>query len=502
MIYPAFSENGFWNYKEVCGLMGAKYPAAPLGMITVAALLPPDWQVRLIDANTRAFSYADFLEADMIFTGGMLPQQRNILEIIRIAKQLSIPVVVGGPDPSSQPHIYEEADYLILGEAEVTLPLFLKDFLEGKAQKIYRSFQKPDITQSPVPRYDLLDFKNYLMIGVQFCRGCPFNCEFCDIIELYGRTPRGKTPEQIIQELETLYQLGYRGHIDFVDDNFIGNKEKSKQILRAVLNWSQKRNYPFFFSTEASINLADDDELLTLMRDLDFRYVFIGLESPSSEILKNTQKFHNLARKISEDLKKIYSYGIVVNAGFIVGFDEETEEIADLMIQTIEEGKIAMAMVGLLFALPNTQLTKRLAKENRLIEIGYRVSSKDHIDQATSGLNFITKRPADQIRKDFLKIILTVYEDKKYFDRLLELGMLLQIKPRHKRTFLGLLKALKAFLKLSFKISISPKRSFYYWRNIFILLFKKPSSLETIINLMAMHLHFKKQTEFIRKIFQ
>ena len=291
LIYPEFSSFGFWNYKDVAKLAGAKCPAAPLGMITLAALLPKEWDIKLVDMNAAELYDSDIEWADLVFIGGMLPQQINFLNLIDRVHSWGKKVVAGGPDPSSQPKIYEKADYLVMGEAEDSIIPFLEALEKGVERGPFLpSRNKPDITRSPVPKFDLLNFKAYLSVGIQFTRGCPFNCEFCDIIELYGRTPRTKSAEQILAELDALYRAGYRGHVEFVDDNFIGHKRKVKEILFAIREWSESYNYPFYFGTEASINLADDEELLRLMRDIDFRYVFFGIESADDGVLKSTKK--------------------------------------------------------------------------------------------------------------------------------------------------------------------------------------------------------------------
>jgi hypothetical protein len=299
-----------------------------------------------------------------------------------------------------------------------------------------------------------------------------------------------------VEELDTLYRLGYRGHVDFVDDNFIGNKEEGKKILTRLREWSKEHGYPFFYSTEASINLADEDELLELMQDLDFRYVFVGIESPDPEILKNSNKYQNVNRKLSEDLNKIYRHGIVVNAGFILGFDGESPETSKMLLDSIEAGKIAMAMVGLLYALPNTQLTRRLEKEGRLFKATHKLTG-DEVDQASSGLNFVPSRSRVEIKKDFKIIINAIYGDKNYFNRILKLSKTLKVKPKQKRGIKGLLISARAFMKLIRQMGLFSKRALYFWRNIGALLFTRPSSLETAVNLMAMHLHFKSQTQFI-----
>ncbi len=500
LLYPEFSSLGFWNYKSVCRLMGAKYPASPLGMITMAALLPADWQLRLLDLNTRTLDDADIDWADLVFIGGMLPQQAEFLRLIGRVHSRGKKVVAGGPDPTSQPEVYRCADHLVLGEAERSLPPFLEDLARGVPRGTYISSDKPDLKESPVPRFDLLDLKSYLMIGVQFSRGCPFNCEFCDIIELYGRRPRAKAPHQVVAELDTLYRLGHRGHVDFVDDNFIGAKTKAKEVLRAVRDWSEDHGHPFFFSTEASIDLAEDEELLGLMRDLDFRYVFVGIESADREVLLSVEKKQNLKRDLIEDLHKIYSYGIVVNGGFILGFDGETSDCARRMVEVIERGKIVMSMIGLLFALPNTQLTRRLKEENRLLEDAGRqseASDSTEVDQTTTGLNFITRRPRAVILGDLRHVLEAAYSTRNYFDRCLSLSRVLRIRPRFKPSWRRNVRYGAAFLKTVVKLGLRPSTSYYYWRNLLAILFTRASALETVVNLMAMYLHFGRQARFV-----
>src|SRR5262249_37018516 len=278
------------------------------------------------------------------------------------------PVVVGGPDATSSPDVYRAADFLVLGEAEGIIDEFVAAWSSGaKAGRFEAAKFQVDVTKSPIPRFDLLKRTDYVYIGVQFSRGCPFNCEFCDIIELYGRVPRAKTNEQMLAELDALYHTGHRGHVDFVDDNLIGNKKALKLFLPALREWQRKRRYPFQFSTEASMNLADDAQLLSMMREANFFGVFIGIESPDTETLISTQKKQNTRRSLADSVQKIYGAGMLVLAGFIVGFDTEKGSMADAMIDCIEATSIPVCMVGLLTALPNTQLGRRLEKENRLL---------------------------------------------------------------------------------------------------------------------------------------
>ncbi|MBS3763881.1 MAG: B12-binding domain-containing radical SAM protein [Planctomycetes bacterium] len=502
LLHPRISSRGFWNYRAVCRLLGAEYPASPLGLITMAALLPAEWDLRLIDLNTAPLSDRDIDWADLVFMGAMLPQQSRLLDLVDRVHSRGKKVVVGGPDPTSQPEVYESADYLVLGEAERSLAPFLNDLAKGVPAGTYEPNGRPSMSETPVPRFDLLDLDNYLMVGVQFCRGCPFNCEFCDIIELYGRKPRTKSPRQIVAELEALHALGYRGHVDFVDDNFIGHKKQAKEILRAVKEWSAEHDHPFFFSTEASINLADDDELLALMQELDFRYVFVGIESADERVLASAQKQQNLNRDMVADLKKIQRHGIVVNGGFILGFDQESRACADGMIDVIERGNIVMAMVGLLFALPNTQLRRRLQREGRLLDVSTTVSQdvekgENQIDQTTSGLNFITKRPKAEVLEDFLRVIDETYSTKNYFDRCLRLSKNLEINPRFKPNWRTKLGYARAFLKLTVRLGLRPSTCYYFWRNLFAVLLTNPAAAETVVNLMAMYLHFGSQAKFL-----
>jgi len=498
LVYPEFSPYGFWNYKEICRLVGAQYPAAPLGLITLAALLPNSWQMKLVDTNTAPLTDRDIDEADLVFIGGMLPQQADFLKLMDRVHSRGKKVVAGGPDPTSQPTVYEKADFLVLGEVENSIQTFLSDLSAGAKKGVYQPEEvRPDMTTSPVPRFDLLDFDAYLMVGIQVTRGCPFNCEFCDIIELYGRTPRLKAPEQLVAELETLYRLGYRGHVDFVDDNFIGNKRESKTILAAVRDWSKAHRYPFCFSTEASINLADDAELLGLMRDADFRYVFIGIESSDEEVLASANKKANLGRELFQDIRKIHDYGIVVNGGFIIGFDNETSDSVKGIADIIERGRVCMAMIGLLYALPGTQLTRRLVREGRFVESANTLDLDDDtaIDQTTSGLNFTTKRPRSEISEDYEYVLQKVYACRAYFDRCLHLGLNLKRKAKHRPSWREKRRAALGFAKLFVKLGCRRATAFYFWRNILILLFRRPASLEETVNLMALYLHFRKQTD-------
>jgi radical SAM superfamily enzyme YgiQ (UPF0313 family) len=420
IVNPRFNGDSFWAYKAACELVGARYPAPSLGLLTIAAMLPADWEVRLHDCNVAD---DDALEAgldwaDLLLVGGMLTQQRAHLDIIEMARARDIPVVVGGPDVSSSPHLYARANFLVIGEAEGCMADFLAAW-EGGARE--GRFEAPmgsvDVTQSPTPRFDLLDFSQYAEVTVQFSRGCPFRCEFCDIIELYGRKPRTKTTEQMLAELQRLYDLGYRGTIEFSDDNLIGNKKAVKAFLPALVAWQKAHGFPFDFATEASLNLSEDLELLGLLRDAKFFAVFMGIESPDPEVLAMMQKKQNLRRDIAETVRIVQSHGIFVLAGFIVGFDNEVDGAAEVMVDLIEDAAISICMVGLLYALPNTQLTRRLQREGRLhAENGMAADSRDQ-DHSTAGLNFETLRPRNNVLRDYRAVVEHIHRPEVYFRR-------------------------------------------------------------------------------------
>lgn len=491
LIYPQFVFQSFWNYRKTCELLGASYPAAPLGMATVAALLPESWELRLIDCNVDKLTENDIEWANIIFSGGMISQQIEHVRFIEKIKTYNKLHVVGGPDPTSSPHIYDQADHLVLGEAEITLPEFLRDFSEGKAKHIYSPGDaKADMSESPVPRFDLIKFNRYLHVGIQFSRGCPLNCEFCDIIELFGRVPRVKDPEQIISEMQCLYDLGYRGHIDIVDDNFVSNKQAVKRLLPKMVEWQKKHKWPYEFSIEASINLADDDELLNLMQDVGFSACFVGIETPDEEVLRDIQKKVNLNRSLPESIHKIYKHGMVVNAGYIVGFDKEKGSVAEKILDCIEKTHVPANMVGLLFALPNTQLTRRLASEGRLKENFDRAG--DNIgDQCSMGLNFETFRPRNNILNDFKLILREAYEPERYFERIRHLAPLLDCsKKRLKLSLKTHMKNLRGFRKLIMAMGIKAPYRKQFWHTLGSCALKNRKALRYVAVLMALYLHF------------
>jgi radical SAM superfamily enzyme YgiQ (UPF0313 family) len=499
LVYPRFTLASFWNFTAACELRGAKYPAIPLGLLTVAGLLPASWQVRLVDCNVESLADADLSWADFVFVGGMLPQQPAMLEVIGRARRLGKKVVVGGPDATSSPHLYDDADYQILGEAEVTLPRWLGDLRRGAAVHRYEQGpERADVAASPRPRFDLIKLDLYLYPAVQFGRGCPFLCEFCDIIELFGRTPRLKTPPQILRELDALYELGHRGQVDFVDDNFVGNKRDVKKFLPHLIAWQEARDFPFEFSTEASINLADDDELLQLMRRAGFGMIFVGIESPDEETLRQMQKRQNTRRNLRESLERIYRYGIVVNVGYIIGFDGEAAGVAEGIIDLIDAGATPVAMVGLLYALPGTQLTRRLAREGRLHDGFDRVlASYGSGDQCTAGINFEPTRPRVDILRDLRRVIAESYDAKSYFDRIRR--VCLQLDCRGKRLALrprDTARDLIGFARLLWRQGLRASYRRPFWRMLTAVVRGNPQALRYAVGLAALYLHFGEFSEF------
>ena len=421
LVQPRFSDASFWNYRASCRLVGAEYPAPPLNLITIAAMLPDSWVVRLVDENIEDLTDGDLAAADLVMLGAMLPQRPGALRVIERAQAAGKPVLIGGPDTTSTPAAYAHANFQFLGEAEGTIEQFIDDWQGGARRGIYDAPKHvADVTRSPVPRYDLLKRKSYIELSLQFSRGCPFLCEFCDIIELFGRNPRTKNVDQVLAELDAIFATGHRGIVDFVDDNLIGNKKAVKAVLPAIVEWQKSHGYPFYFTTEASLNLADDAEFLEMMRDARFMAIFVGIESPDADVLAKTRKKQNTRRDIAENVRRIYGAGIAVVGGFILGFDDEKGSIADDLVALIDDAAIPVAIVGLLFALPGTQLERRLESEGRLYEMDMAALSDDLLDgdQCTLGLNFKTDRPREEIMSDLATVVSKLYAPEAYFQRL------------------------------------------------------------------------------------
>ena len=409
LVYPEFPDT-FWSFKHALPFQGKRSAFPPLGLLTVSALLPSHWQRRLVDMNVARIKEADLAWADVVFLSGMIVQGPSMKEVIARCKQRGLRTVVGGPIVSAGDAAITNADHIVQGEAEEVIAELAADLEAGIARPRYDRRQLPDVTQVPPPHLHLVNLRRYSAMAVQFSRGCPFTCEFCDIIEIYGRRPRTKTPEQVCAELDQIYELGWRGRVFLVDDNFIGNKKKVKLLLPELVRWVQDHKFPFSFITEASLNLAEDPELLQMMHDAHFTSVFLGIETPVAESLKETTKFQNLRQDLLGSVRLIQSYGIEVMAGFIVGFDNDPPDVFERQIQFIKEAAIPLSMVGLLNALPNTQLWRRLQAEGRLLKQS--LGNNTLLD-----LNFIPKMDTKELLEGYRRILQTIYSPHEYFER-------------------------------------------------------------------------------------
>ena len=493
LVSPRFDFPSFWSLHTTSRIAGRRHMEPPLGLITVAGLLPAHWQLRLIDRNIEELTEQDLDWADLVMTGGMIPQRPDTLRLIDLCHTHRTPVVVGGPDVTSSPHVYSHADFKVLGEAEGAIRDLIRAWSSGRKRGLFEAEKyKVDVGTSPTPRFDLLNTGRYLAVSVQFSRGCPFTCEFCDIIELYGRVPRTKTVEQMLSELEALYELGYRGHVDFVDDNLIGNKKAVKNFLPHLCEWQKQRRYPFTFSTQASINLADDDKLLRLMREANFGAVFIGIESPDADTLISMQKKQNTRRNLAQCIQKIYQAGMFVTAGFIVGFDSEKRSVAGEMIACIEEASLPICMIGMLAALPNTQLSRRLAREGRLDpQQDFMFEDMKSGDQSTLGLNFDTARPRRDILNDYKIILEQVYQPALFFARARTVGRLLAPPRLRVRISLRVLtNDLFTMGRLAWWLSVRQPRLWkHFAKTIFDCAVHNPRALKQVMSLMLIYLH-------------
>lgn len=494
-VYPEFPKT-FWSYEKILELVNRKVLLPPLGMVTVAALLPQHWPMKLVDRNVREVSEAEWDWAELVVISGMIVQKRDMAAQIAKAKARGLPVAVGGPFASSTPEAPELdlADYKVLDEGEITLPQFVEAIERGEpAGRFSANGEKPDVTSTPIPRFDLLQLDAYDSMSVQFSRGCPFQCEFCDIIVLYGRKPRTKTPEQLIAELQSLYDLGWRRSIFLVDDNFIGNKRNAKLLLPALKQWQIEHGYPFSLSTEASVDLASDDELMTMMAECRFDSVFLGIETPDEASLETAKKLQNTRSSLDESVDRITSYGIRVMAGFIIGFDGEKSGAGSRIVEFVSRTGIPAAMMGMLQALPNTGLWHRLEKEGRLIE---NKAAAKGVNQ-TNLLNFVPTRPIRDIANEYVDAFCQLYEPHAYIDRVcsyyLKMG-----KPRWQQFVPANLKKsslpswtdLRALLIVIWRQGIKRDTRWRFWRSLLKVALNNPAVLEQFLVTLAHNEHF------------
>ena len=484
LIYPEFPDT-FWSFRHALKFIGKKAVSPPLGLLTVAAMLPADWSKRLVDANVTVLTEEDLGWADYAFIGGMIVQRKSARQIITRCKEAGVTVVAGGPLFTIEYERFEEVDHFVLNEAELTLPPFLEDLKRGRAKKIYTSTKFADIQQTPVPMWGLVDMDRYSTMEIQFSRGCPYDCEFCNVTVLLGHQPRTKTAQQIITELDTLYDLGWRASVFFVDDNLIGNKRCLKtELLPMLIEW-QKDKVGFSLSTEVSINLADDKQLMQMMVEAGFRTVFIGIETPDEESLAECNKKQNMNRDLIDSVKNLHRAGLKVQGGFIVGFDNDTPSIFQRQIDFIQRSGIVTAMVGLLQAPPGTRLYQRLKQEGRLLD---RISG-DNVDGTT---NIIPRMDLDTLHKGYESIMQYIYSPEHYYQRVKT--FLREYQPPKGKASRDL-EYVWAFFRSTYRLGILDKARLNYWKLLFWTLSHRPRHLPHAITLAIYGFHFRKICE-------
>jgi radical SAM superfamily enzyme YgiQ (UPF0313 family) len=483
LVYPEFPDT-FWSFKHALKFVRKRAGCPPLGLLTVAAMLPPTWEKKLVDLNTTGLSQKDLLWADTVFISAMVVQRDSARSIIRRCKEAGVKVVAGGPLFTMEHTAFPEVDHFVLNEAELTLPPFLSDLANGCARQLYTTTEYPDIRQTPAPLWRLANLKHYDTVSIQYSRGCPFNCNFCNITALLGHRPRTKTARQIIAELDGLYALGWRKGVFFVDDNFIGNKKQLKtEILPALIAW-RKDKIGMQFNTEASINLADDPELMSLMAQAGFRAVFVGIETPNEDSLAECDKTQNKGRDLVDSVKRLQRAGLQVQGGFIVGFDSDTPSIFQQQIDFIQRSGIATAMVGLLQAPPGTRLYERMQQEERLVD----TMSGDNVDGST---NIIPKMGLEPLREGYHQLLAHIYAPQFYYERVMT--FLREYQPPKARTYLDP-QYLLALGRSMVQLGIRAKGRVYYWKLFFWTLFRRPRLFPTAIMLAICGFHFQQVT--------
>lgn len=486
LVYPEFPDT-YWSFRHALKFEGKKAAFPPLGLLTIAGMLPSEWEPRLVDMNVESLS-ADQIEwADIVMVSAMIVQNKSLEKVVAMCRAMGKKVAVGGPYVSTSSERLPDADHIFIGEAEATLPEFVDDLRLGIARRIYQAAERPSLDNTPVPDFSLIDARKYSAMSVQYSRGCPFNCEFCDIIEIYGRVPRTKSNAQMLAELDAVKATGWQGLVFIVDDNFIGNKKNVRLFLPELIEWTRANGNPFSFITEASVNLAEDDALLQQMEDAGFRRIFLGIETPVEESLKEAHKGQNTRRDLLQSIHKIQSYGMEVMAGFIVGFDSDPEDIFERQVKFIQESGIPLAMVGLLAALPDTQLWRRLEKEGRLLD----VSTGNNTDCT---LNFVPKMDRARLVEGYKSVLRNIYSPREYYARALDCLTRFhadRVEPRKA----DLKQDLSAFLDLVFTLGIRDPSRREFWSYFYQLIRHHRRDFTHGLTLAAMGYHFRLITE-------
>jgi radical SAM superfamily enzyme YgiQ (UPF0313 family) len=481
LLYPEFPDT-FWSMKHALKFVRKRASLPPLGLLTVAAMLPGDWRARLVDVNVRSLRAGDLAWADLVFVSAMIAQRASARALIARCRAAGKTIVAGGPLFGPELEQFPEVDHFVLNEAEVTLPPFLADLARGEARRVYASDEFPDVRLTPAPRWELADLGRYASMSIQFSRGCPYDCDFCDITAMFGHRPRIKTPGQIVAELEGLYRLGWRRQVFFVDDNFIGNKRYLKEtLLPALIHWRRRRPGIGFF-TEASINLADDDRLMRMMVEAGFETVFIGIETPSDAGLKECDKAQNRGRDMVADVRRIQHAGLQVQGGFIVGFDSDTPAIFQKQVEFIQKSGIVTAMVGVLNALPRTRLYERMKREGRLI--GH--TTGDNMDGTT---NFVPRMNVETLSRGYQDLVRRLYAPGVYYRRVRT--FLREYRPPRRRPRFGW-GDLRALAYANVRLGLIGRERFQYWRLMLWTFFRRPALMETAVTLAIYGHHFRK----------
>jgi radical SAM superfamily enzyme YgiQ (UPF0313 family) len=484
LLYPEFPDT-FWSYKHALRFVGKRASLPPLGLITVAGLLPDTWNKRLVDLNVRSLRERDLAWADCAFISGMIIQKSAATALIDRCKRAGLTVVAGGPLFTMEHEAFDKVDHFVLNEAELTLPPLLRDFERGTASRLYESESFADMTETPAPQWDLLDMKRYHAMEIQYSRGCPFNCDFCNITALLGRRVRTKTTKQIIAELDGLHAAGWRGGIFFVDDNFIGNKRHLKTDLLPRLTEWRKGKAGITFQTEASINLADDDDLMRQMVDAGFDTVFVGIETPDDSALAECNKKQNENRDLVADVKRIQRAGLQVQGGFIVGFDSDGPSVFRRQIDFIQRSGIVTAMVGILQAPKGTQLYQRMEKAGRILGS----ASGDNVEGTT---NIIPVMDFKRLHDGYKQILNHIYAPRQYYARI---RTLLREYPKRPVSWKLSRSDLRALLRSVYKLGILGKERLHYWRLLLWAFFRRPEHLHLAITLAISGYHFRKVCE-------
>ena len=483
LVYPE-SPKTFWSFSYALKFISKKSSFPPLGLITIAAMLPDTWEKRLVDMNVTSLKDSDIKWADYVFISAMVIQKASARSVIDRCKALGIKTVAGGPLFTCEYSEYTDVDHLLLCEGELTVPEFLRDLENGNPGHIYSAEEWADLSQTPVPSWELVDISKYATLNIQYSRGCPYNCEFCNVTTLFGHNPRTKSAEQLLKELEVIYKLGWRGGVFFVDDNFIGNRKKLKEeVLPALIDWMEKRGYPFGFLTEVSINLSDDEELMQLMVKAGFDTVFVGIETVNEDSLQECNKHQNKNRNMVQCVKKMQHHGLQVQGGFIVGFDSDSPTIFERLIEFIQDSGIATAMVGLLNAPKGTQLYQRLLQEGR-------ISSAFTGNNTDLSINFIPKMNLEVLISGYKNIVNTIYSPRHYYERVR--NFLKEYRPvKHSRPHISF-SEIEALLRANFLLGFVGKERKYYWKLFFWSMFRRPAAFPLAITLSIYGYHFRR----------